>query len=109
MGHQERCFAMVVVTELIEQEFAALRRWIDLRKETIDRCRNCPMPPANILKQISVTGDEVLHRLGKINRLVTGREATFASPVNGSDWVSSVGGANAEMTSVRKSEFHPGT
>ena len=80
MEREERYFEMLVVTELIEQEFAALRHWIDLRKQAIDQCRNCPTPPQDVVKQLLNTGDEVLHRLGQINRLVSGREATFARP-----------------------------
>jgi 16S rRNA U1498 N3-methylase RsmE len=105
MGEQERYFEMVVVTELIEQELAALRHWIDLRKEAVEQCRNYPNPPADVLKRIQVTGDEVLRRLGQINRLVTAREATFARPagVTGFDRVLSAVGAELKRSTVRTS------
>jgi hypothetical protein len=76
----ERYFEMVVVTELIEQEFAVLRHSIDLRKQAIDHCRDFPMPPQDVVDQLRATGDEILRRLGEINRLVRGREATFTRP-----------------------------
>ena len=83
MGEREQYFEMEVVTELIEQEFTALRHWIDLRKQMIEHCRNCPKPPEDVLKKLQVTGDEVLRRLGEINRLVMGKEATFARGAGG--------------------------
>ena len=87
VASDDRYFEMVVVTELIEQEVAALRRWIDRRKEVIDQCRNCFMAPPDVLEGMLFTGDEVLHKLGQINRLVTGKEATFARRVGmWSDW-----------------------
>ena len=93
MRKDEGYFEMVVVTELIEQELAALRQWVDRRKETIDVCRNCLAPPADLVKQLWATGDQVLRRLGQINRLTRGTEATFARPGGGTgfDWLLSPG------------------
>lgn len=80
MRQAEPYFEMAVVTELIEQELGALRRSIDLRKQEIDHCRDFPKPPQDVVDELRFIGDEVLRRLGAINRLVAGREATFTQP-----------------------------
>jgi hypothetical protein len=46
----------------------------------IDHCRNCSNPPQEVVDQLAFTGDEILRRLGGINRLLAEREATFAWP-----------------------------
>jgi len=78
MAETGRCFEIVVVAELIEQELVALRRSLDLRKRTIDLCRNCSNPPQDVVDRLAFSGDEILRRLGEINRRLTGREATFS-------------------------------
>jgi len=70
-------FETQVVTELIEQEYAVLREWIDRRKQMINHFRNSTKPPDDDVRQLLVMGDEVWRRLGEINRLAVGREATF--------------------------------
>ncbi|HEV2379463.1 MAG TPA: hypothetical protein VG206_06665 [Terriglobia bacterium] len=80
MQEGEPYFELVVVAELIEQEFADLRQSLDLRKQVIDHCRDFPMPPQDVVDQLRVSGDEILRKLGEINRLVRGREATFTPP-----------------------------
>ncbi|HEV2378897.1 MAG TPA: hypothetical protein VG206_03765 [Terriglobia bacterium] len=83
MREGEPYFEMAVVAELIEQEFAALRQSLDLRKQVIDHCRDFPMPPQDVVDQLRGTGDEILRKLGEINRLVRGKEATFTRPPPG--------------------------
>jgi hypothetical protein len=80
MGAGEDYFELEVIAELIEQEFAAMRRWLDLRKQSIHRCRKSPRPPDDALQKLRLSGDEVLRRLGEINRLLMGAEATFMRP-----------------------------
>jgi hypothetical protein len=83
MERKDRLFEMMIVAELIEQELVALRHSLDLRKRTIDHCRNCSNPPQGVVDELAFTGNEILQRLGHLNRLLIGREATFARPYPG--------------------------